>query len=988
MADRKKTKTAAKKKTGKPVKKAPKQKKAPAISKEAAGFPIVGIGASAGGLEALEAFFTHMPPDKNIAFVIIQHLSPKHKSIMGTLLSKCTQMEVLDLEDGMKIEPNRIYLNPPDKNVVIMNGMLQLMDPVRTGGINLPIDCFFRSMSEDLGEKAICIILSGTATDGTLGLRDVKGEGGMAVVQDPDSAKYDGMPRSAIATGLVDFILPVEKIPGELVKYISAPYIAVPKKIKVADDSFVNHIQKIFILIRAATGHDLSQYKQTTLRRRIERRMAVHQIHRISDYVKYLQKTQAEVDVLFKDMLIGVTSFFRDPEAFQVLEDQIIPALLKNRPPDTTIRIWTVGCSTGEEAYSLAILLSETMERLKHHLNIQIFASDIDPEAIDRARSGVYPDSIAADVSEERLRQYFVKEENTFQVKKQVREMIVFAVHNIAKDPPFSKIDLLSCRNLLIYMDAELQKKVLPLCHYALNPQGDLFLGPSESIGEFTDLFQPVNGKWKVFKRREIFMEKAMDYPGMPFYHGPRLEAVDEKRPPVELDLHQVAERMILDHFSPAGVLVNDKYEIINFMGKTDKYLETPTGKASFNILKMAREGLKAKLGTALHNAVRQKKATTHEALRIQYNGGFRIVDLTVRPLVETNLKENFMLVMFEDKTPPEKPGSKKRKKMAKDDADPRITSLEEELQSTKEHLQTTIEELETSNEELKSTNEELQSVNEEMQSTNEELETSKEELQSTNEELITVNTELQNKVDELSSANDDINNLLAVTDIGTIFLDTGLCIKRYTPAMKKIFNLIPTDVDRPISHITAKMNYDDMAKDAQEVLDTLVLKEREIETEDGVWYAMRMMPYRTTENVIDGLVITFVDVTRMKEWEDMQRLATVVRDSNDAIMLMDFEGKITAWNKGAEMMYGYKEDKALTMNISEIVPRDKAEEAALFVKKLKSGELVDSFKTQRMTEDGRRLDVWLTVTKVTDTQGQPVAIATTERDVTGVKGL
>lgn len=483
-------------------------------------------------------------------------------------------------------------------------------------------------------------------------------------------------------------------------------------------------------------------------------------------------------------------------------------------------------------------------------------------------------------------------------------------------------------------------------------------------------------------------MEKAMDYPGMPFYHGPRLEAVDEKRPPVELDLHQVAERMILDHFSPAGVLVNDKYEIINFMGKTDKYLETPTGKASFNILKMAREGLKAKLGTALHNAVRQKKATTHEALRIQYNGGFRIVDLTVRPLVETNLKENFMLVMFEDKTPPEKPGSKKRKKMAKDDADPRITSLEEELQSTKEHLQTTIEELETSNEELKSTNEELQSVNEEMQSTNEELETSKEELQSTNEELITVNTELQNKVDELSSANDDINNLLAVTDIGTIFLDTGLCIKRYTPAMKKIFNLIPTDVDRPISHITAKMNYDDMAKDAQEVLDTLVLKEREIETEDGVWYAMRMMPYRTTENVIDGLVITFVDVTRMKEWEDMQRLATVVRDSNDAIMLMDFEGKITAWNKGAEMMYGYKEDKALTMNISEIVPRDKAEEAALFVKKLKSGELVDSFKTQRMTEDGRRLDVWLTVTKVTDTQGQPVAIATTERDVTGVKGL
>ncbi|MCP4574998.1 MAG: PAS domain S-box protein, partial [Deltaproteobacteria bacterium] len=583
----------------------------------------------------------------------------------------------------------------------------------------------------------------------------------------------------------------------------------------------------------------------------------------------------------------------------------------------------------------------------------------------------------------------FVKEENTFQVKKQVREMIVFAVHNIAKDPPFSKIDLLSCRNLLIYMDGALQKRVLPLCHYALNPQGILFLGPSESIGEFTDLFQPVSSKWKTFKRKEFFTEKAPDYPGMPFYHGPRLEAFDEKKPPAELDLHQMAERVILDQFSPAGVLVNDKYEIIHFMGKTDKYLETPTGKASFNILKMAREGLKLKLGTALHNAARQKKTTVHEALRIRYNGTYRIIDLTVRPLLEANLKENFMLVMFADKTPPEKPGSKKQKELAEDDVDPRVTSLEDELQSTKEHLQTTIEELETSNEELKSTNEELQSVNEEMQSTNEELETSKEELQSTNEELITVNSELQNKVDELSCANDDINNLLAVTDIGTIFLDTRLCIKRYTPATKRIFNLIPTDVDRPISDITAKIDYANLAEDAQLVLDTLVQKEREIETEDGVWYVMRMMPYRTTENVIDGLVITFVDVTRMKQWEEeIQRFATVVRDSNDAILLMDFEGKITAWNKGAEKMYGYTEKKALKMNIREMVPRNKADEAEAFVKKLKSGELVDSFETQRITEDGKRLDVWLTVTKLTDGEGKPVAIATTERDVTGKKGF
>ena len=998
MAEKKKTKPTTEKKAdtikatptnkvSKPAKKV--KKKAPVKPKEAAGFPIVGLGASAGGLEALEIFFTHMPPDKNIAFVIIQHLSPKHKSIMGTLLSKCTQMEVLDMADGMKIEPNRVYLNPPDKNVVIINGTLQLMEPVRTGGINLPIDCFFKSMSEDLGEKAICIILSGTATDGTLGMRAVKGEGGMAMVQDPASAKYDGMPRSAIATGLVDFILPAEKIPGALVKYISAPYISVPERVKVEDDPFANHIQKIFVLIRSSTGHDLSHYKQTTLRRRIERRMAVHQIHQISDYVKFLQQTPAEVDVLFQDMLIGVTSFFRDPEAFNILEEQVIPALLENRSPDTTIRIWTVGCSTGEEAYSLAILISEIMEKMKHHLNIQIFASDIDPQAIDRARSGIYPDSIAADVNRERLRQYFIKEENTFQVKKQVREMIVFAVHNVAKDPPFSKMDLLSCRNLLIYMDAELQKKVLPLCHYALNAEGILFLGPSESIGEFTDLFQPINSKWKVFKRREFFMEKAMDYPGMPFYHGPMLEAVDEKRQSPGLDLHQMAERVILDHFAPAGVLVNEKYEIVHFMGKTDKFLATPTGKASFNILKMAREGLKLKLGTALHNAARQKKTTTHEALRIKHNGGFRIVDLTVRPLTGTSLKENFMLVMFDDKTPVERPALEKGKMDGKPGVDPVLVSLEEQLVSTREHLQTTIEELETSNEELKSTNEELQSVNEEMQSTNEELETSKEELQSTNEELITVNTELQNKVDELSQANNDINNLLASTDIGTIFLDTNLHIKRYTPAMTKIFNLISTDVNRPISDITTKIDYGDLPKDAGQVLETLVHKEAEIRTQDGAWYAMRIAPYRTIENVIDGVVITFVAISSLKESQELrkalkeqtlreegllkeseERFRAIFEQTSESIMLIDVKkGALIEFNNKACENLGYTRDEFKKLKISDIEANESAAEISKRLDKIvKYG--ADIFETKHKTKDGKILTTQINA-KVVSIRGE-----------------
>ncbi len=978
-----KKKAATKKGPKKRAKAAPGVKKAKAGPKKDTGFPIVGLGASAGGLEALEAFFSHMPYDSDIAFVVIQHLSPKHKSIMGALLSKCTQMEVVEIKDGLKLESNRVYLNPPDKNVTIINGTLQLMAPVKTSSINLPIDCFFRSMSEDLGEKAICIILSGTATDGTLGLKAVKGEGGIAMVQAPDSAKYDGMPRSAIATGIVDFIEPVEKLPAKLIKYVNAPYIGVPKKVEVTDNQFANYLQKVFALIRSATGHDLSHYKQTTIRRRIERRLAVHQIDKISNYVKYLQTTPAEVDILFKDMLIGVTNFFRDTKAFKVLETKAIPALLQNRRPDSTIRIWIVGCSTGEEAYSIAILFSEILDKMKQHFNLQIFASDIDAQAIEHARTGTYPDSIAADVSQARLNQFFVKEDNTYRVKKAIREMIIFAVQNVINDPPFSKIDLVSCRNLLIYMNPELQKKVLPLCHYTLNPDGVLFLGSSESIGEFTDLFRPINVKWKVFRRKDFYVEKLVDYPVMPFYRGNRDDEKGGMRQPADINIHDTAERVILDNFAPAGVLVNERYEIMHFMGKTDKYLEAPVGKANFNILKMAREGLKLKLNTALHNAVRQKKTIVYESLRVKYNGKFRIIDLTVRPLLEVNIPESFFLVMFDDKTPSRKPVKRKGKGAAKDDSSPIVTSLERELESTKETLQTTIEEMETSNEELKSTNEELQSVNEELQSTNEELETSKEELQSTNEELVTVNTELQNKVDELSQVNNDISNLLASTEIGTIFLDTDLNIKRFTPAMTKIFNLIQKDIDRPIGHITTKIEYGDLVTNVEEVLKTLSRQEHEVRDKKGNWYVVNISPYRTIDNVIEGIVMTFVDVTQVKQSaEKERRLAAVVRDSYDAITVQDFEGNIKAWNRGAENLYGWTEAEALKMNIKDIIPAKNLKETLAFLDKVRDGENMRAFKTKRKTNKGKVVEVWLTVTILTDSHGNPYQVATTERDL------
>ena len=654
------------------------------VAKEHLRLPVVGIGSSAGGLEALELFFSNVPSDTNMIFVIIQHLSPRHKSIMADILMKYTQMKVMQIKDNQEIKPNHVYLNPPDKNVIILNRRLHLTEPTQTRGVNLPIDCFFRSLSEDRGEKAICIILSGTATDGTLGLKAIKGEGGMAMVQDPESAKYAGMPSSAIATGLVDFILPVEKIPAELVKYVKHPYIERPERIETAKQQFRSYVQKILALIRTRTGHDFSNYKQTTIRRRIERRMALHQIDTIKEYDTYLNRTPAEIDTLFKDLLIGVTNFFRDADAFEVLKSQVIPELIKNKKPEIPLRIWVAGCATGEEAYSIAILFVEVMDKLKRQINVQIFASDIDNEALDVARMALYPDSIAADVSSQRLDRFFIKEDNIYRIRKQIRDMIVFADQNVIKDPPFSRLDLVSCRNLLIYMEPVLQKKVLPLFHYTLTHQGILFLGTSESIGEFSHLFSAISSKWKIFKTKEYVVDRMIDYPRTPLYDMlPTPQGHAEKRTPTVADIHNLAERIVLENYAPACVLVNEQYEILHFIGQTDNYLAPPTGKASFNIIKMAREGLKYKLSTALHKAVKQKKTIISQGLKVKHHHIFRSVDLVVRPLTESGFTQGFMLVMFEDKTLP-KPAARK-KPATKNKVDPYILSLENELQSAQE---------------------------------------------------------------------------------------------------------------------------------------------------------------------------------------------------------------------------------------------------------------------------------------------------------------
>jgi two-component system, chemotaxis family, CheB/CheR fusion protein len=700
-----------------------------------------------------------------------------------------------------------------------------------------------------------------------------------------------------------------------------------------------------------------------------------------------LQKTPSETKAVFKDLLIGVTSFFRDPEAFNVLGQQVLPKLFQNKKANEPLRCWVVGCAAGEEAYSLAMLFVEAMEKSSKHLDVQIFASDIDSVAIETARKGLYPDSIAADVSRERLSQFFTREQGAFKVKKKIRDMIVFSEQSIIKDPPFSKMDLVSCRNLLIYLDVALQKKIITIWHYALNSNGILFLGTAESIGEFGDLFEPLYGKLKIFQRKAGNSHPVIGYPTG---RGPdnRAKSQPEETSHVRrsVDLQALAEKTVLDQYAPAAVLINDKYEILHFVGRTEKYLVPPTGKPSFNLLNMARLDLKFDLTAGIHQAKSKNQRTTRKGIRVEYDGTFRLVDLSVSPLPDKGeLSPGHLLVVFEDRpfAHPVEDASLKASG-GKTKGGLRARQLELDLNSTREYLRATIEELETSNEELHSTNEELQSVNEELQSANEELETSKEELQATNEELNTVNTELQLKVHELSRTSDDMNNLLAATDIASIFLDMRLCIKRYTAAAARVIKLIPTDIGRPLNDLKTCFPKVDLAQKAQSVLDDLNTFEMQIESEDHIQYQVKAMPYRTAENVIDGVVMTFVNIQpQFRQAESkLRRFATVLEDSNDAIMVQDFEGRILAWNKGAEKMYGWTEAEALKMNAANLIPKDKRNEFQALVDTIKRGETDRSLKIQRKSKTGRILDIWLTITLLTDKNGQPVEIATTERDL------
>jgi len=842
------------------------------IEDKAVNFPIVGIGASAGGLAAFESFFSGLPADAEpgMAFVLVQHLAPDHKSILTDLIQRYTRMQVFEVEDGMRVRPNCTYIIPPNRDMAFLGGTLQLLEPTSPRGQRLPIDFFFRSLAQDQHERAICVVLSGTGSDGAQGVRAIKSEGGMTMAQDPATTEYDGMPSSAIATGLVDFELPPAAMGAQLIAYAAHAFGARAKVAVAPAPKIERALKVICILLRAQTGHDFSQYKPNTIIRRIERRMALQQIDAMENYVKHLQQAPTEVESLFRDLLIGVTNFFRDPAVFKTLEETVVPQLFAGKTIGGSIRVWTPGCATGEEAYSLAILLAEHQETLKQRCKIQVFATDIDSKAIAAARAGLYPASIAADVSPERLSRYFSPEADgsAYRIHKSIRDMLIFSEQDVIKDPPFSRLDLISCRNLLIYMGQDLQKKLIPLFYYALNSNGFLVLGSSETVGDFSNLFAAQDRKMKVYQRKDTRLGAARI--GMGSFTPPQTTmesmfpqtvaaALPGKKKPT---LQELTERALVQQLVASSALVNVHGDILYIHGRTGLYLEPAVGVVGvYNILKMAREGLRHELASALHKVAAGMEIARSFGLRVKTNGSFTPVNLIVRPVrpdPDTTPEQPLFLVILEE-APADTETEAETTAAPESQTNTEIAALRQELLVKEEYLQTT-------NEELKSSNEEMQSINEELQSTNEELETSKEELQSVNEELATVNAELQNKVVDLTRANNDMNNLLAGTGIGTVFVDHDLCILRFTPPATKIINLIQGDVGRPVGHIVSNLaGYDSLVEDAQTVLNTLVPKEVEVHSLAGAWYAMRILPYRTLENVIEGAVITFTDITESK---------------------------------------------------------------------------------------------------------------------------
>jgi two-component system CheB/CheR fusion protein len=854
-------------------------------------FPIVGMGASAGGLEAFTELLKHLPIDTGMGFVLIQHLSPDKKSLLSEILSRATQMPVTEAQEGMIVEPNHVYVIPPNKTMTISQGVLKLIPRQKVRGVAKTVDAFFVSLAEDRGSKAIAVVLSGGDADGARGLEEIKGAGGITFAQCEDTAKVSSMPNTAIATGQVDFILTPRAIAEELSKISRHPYISRPNSEEPTEilPEGKDALSTIFSLLRIATGVDFNHYKQTTLKRRILRRMILYKLERLEDYVRYLQENPGEVTALYQDVLINITSFFRDPGAFEALKNKVFPVIAKGRTPETPIRIWVTGCSTGEEAYSIGICLVEYLTEQGINPPIQIFATDVNEVVIDKARLGIYKPSQIAEVSPERLQRFFIQVEEGYQISKSVRELCVFAKQNLISDPPFSRVDLITCRNVLIYLGSAIQKKLLPVFHYGLKTTGYLMLGTSETVGEFSDLFSLVDRKYKIYARKVAATRLGVDliaskYPQETLNSQPRASEDSWN----DLEIHKEADRIILNRYAPVGVIINNELEILQFRGQTSPYLQPAPGRASLNLLKMAKEGLRLELRTAIHQARKRDEVVTKDGLEFTDDNQLRQIRLDVIPFKSHAVGERYFLVLFQDipelgssvsATASSKSITSKRRKTNQEQEN---SQLRQELGTTKEYLQSIIEEQQATNQDLRAANEEILSSNEELQSTNEELETAKEEIQATNEELNTINDELQRRNAESTQISNDLQNLLSSINIPILMLGGDLRIRRFTPIAEVIFNLIPTDIGRPLSDINHNLNFPDLEEQIVEVISTLNHKAQEVQDQDGHWYDLRIRPYRTIDNKIDGVVVVLVDIDGLKRGVEQLRAS---RDYAEAIV-------------------------------------------------------------------------------------------------------
>ena len=890
----------------------------PAAKKD---FIVVGLGASAGGIKPLKEFFATMPPASGMAFVVVLHLSPMHESNLAEILQTQTTMPVVQVNKTLEVEPNNVYVIPPTRNLEMTDGVIHLTEQDDQRGPRAAIDIFFRSLAEAYDSNAVCIVLSGTGADGTLGLKRVKEANGFAIVQDPRDAEYSEMPRSAIATRLADWVLPVGKIPQKLLDFrdssrrlhlTTGDIEKVTREIKGQES-----LRDILTLLRVRTGHDFSNYKPPTLVRRIARNLQIHELEDIPSYLEFLRQNPEEINSLLRNLLINVTNFFRDPKAFETLETQVIPKLFEDKTAKDTVRVWVAACASGEEAYSVAMLLVEHADKLHDPPRIQIFASDVDDEALQEAREHFYPETIEADVSPERLRRFFIKEENSYRIKKELREMILFAPHNLLRDPPFSRLDLITCRNLLIYLTRETQEKVMQIFHFALRLNGFLFLGSSESAENASELFVPVNKKHRLYKRRSLPGHPVLTLPQMPLagrWQTPIAEVQHGKPGDVRFsyaDLH----RQIIEEYAPPSVLVNENLDIIYMSRTAGRYLRFSGGEPTSNLIKLIHPDLIADTRAGLFVAQRDKKPSEFKNVRAQIDGSEITVNIIARPIEVSEIERELLLVLFEEVSE-SSDGEKFRKTLQQakqDDAlEAVVNRLEDDLDRTKANLRSTVEQYETTVEELKASNEELQAINEELRSASEELETSKEELQSVNEELTTVNHEFKEKIDEGNRINADLQNLIASTDIATIFLDRAMQIKRYTPPVQRLFNIQPADIGRPLRHFTHALKYEELSEDADQVLQTLKPLEREVSDEENRRYLARFHPYLTPEDKVEGVVLNFIDITEHKEIEDALRKTQVYLDvameaGGMGVWDVDLTTGTTQTNLRHNQIFGYK---------------------------------------------------------------------------------